>query len=485
MQTAQKLKISFSDRPSKKFVARFLTTESIKSAVGLSKIFQQEKFKAEKNTGCYIADANSKRLLIMGLGDAKNVTAEIFRQAVGLSVKSARARKSDVISIEIPSLQGIPKDILSVAAVEAACLANYVFDKYKTVESERPQKISSVEIAGAISAAARRDTLEMQKVCETINDAMFMVDESSYVATPSYLSKYVSSDLRKSRLKVDVLNEKQIKKLKMNLVLAVSRAAESAPAIVVAQYNGNPSSKDKTLFVGKGITYDTGGLDLKPGDSMLTMRADMAGAAAVYGLMKSLATTRAKTNAIGIMIFVENLIDTKAYRNGDTFVSMKGLTVEVGSTDAEGRLILADGLYYGVKRFNPTNVVDYSTLTGSARATFGEHFAGIVSNNDALAAKMHAAGQECYERVWQLPLTEEYMNELKGEVADLRSVNKLRFNGAIFGGAFLSKFVEEKPFVHVDMAPTAFLENNEKPYFSKGATGFGIRLGLEFLKRIQ
>ena len=487
MKHNENFKITFSEKPSRNFRVEFYTTDSIKSASTgeLGKIFEREKFKAEKNTACYLAGSkNGTRLLAVGLGDETLFSAEIFRQAVGLSIKSARARKVQEISVELPLLEKFSADELALQAVESAVLANYVFDKYKTVETDKPQKLKFLEIAGNISSPGKKRSMEMQKICETANDARFLVDESSYIATPSFLSRHVFSELKKNGVKVSVLNEKQIKKLKMNLILAVSRAAESPPSIVVAEYYGNPSSKEKTLFVGKGITYDTGGLDLKPGESMITMRADMAGAAAVYGLMKSLAVTKTKSNVVGIMVFVENLIDTKAYRNGDTFVSMKGLTVEVGSTDAEGRLILADGLYYGVKKFNPTQVVDYSTLTGSARATFGEHFAAVVSNNDALAKKMFDAGQATYERVWQLPLTEEYLNELKSEIADLRSVNKLRFNGAIFGGAFLSKFVEEKPFVHVDIAPTAFLENNEKPYFTKGATGFGVRLGLEFLKKL-
>ena len=494
--------ISFSENPTLRLVARFYSTASLKNEKILGKIFERENFKAEKNTACYIAEwkggkrpkakldfpqaFQQKRLLAIGLGDEKLFGIDTLRQAVGFSIKSARARKAQELSIELPKImhEKFSIDAFAYAAAEASVLANYVFDKYKTVETDRLKKLKKLELAGKISSSGKQNCLQAQKICDIVNDARFLVDESSCIATPSYLSKYIFSELRKSKVKVTLLNENQIKKLKMNLILAVSRAAEIPPVVVVAEYNGNPKSKEKTLFVGKGITYDTGGLDLKPGDSMMTMRSDMAGAAAVFGLMKSLAETKAKTNVAGVMIFVENLIDTKAYRNGDTLVSMKGLTVEVGSTDAEGRLILADGLYYGVKKFNPTNVVEYSTLTGSARATFGEHFAAVVSNNDSLAIKMYEAGQQTYERVWQLPLTEEYMNELKSEIADLRSTAKLRFNGAIYGGAFLSKFVEEKPFVHVDIAPTAFLENNEKPYFTKGATGFGIRLGLEFLKKL-
>lgn len=234
--------------------------------------------------------------------------------------------------------------------------------------------------------------------------------------------------------------------------------------------------------MGKGITFDSGGLDLKPGESMQNMRDDMAGAAAVFGLLKTCAEQNLKKNVVGILGLAENLIDAKSYRQGDVYASMKGLTVENISTDAEGRLVLADCIYYSVTKFRPKLVVDFSTLTGSAIRTFGDHTALLCATDDLSAQRFFDAGIKVFERVWRMPMFEEYVKETKSLRADLRSLNKKGNNGAIFAACFLNQFTENTPFVHIDIAGTAFIED-PKPYLEAGATGFGVRLAAEFLKK--
>ncbi len=269
----------------------------------------------------------------------------------------------------------------------------------------------------------------------------------------------------------------------MNLLLGVGAGSIVRPRLIEIEYRGAKTSKEKILFVGKGVCFDSGGLNIKVGDSMKTMRMDMAGAATVLGIIKSAAELRMKKNIVVLMACVENLVDSNSYRPGDIIKSYSGLTVENLNTDAEGRLILADALSFGTKKHNPKVVVEFSTLTGSVVAALGSYCAGMMATNKEFSHKMFESGMATYERVWEFPLFEEYLDETKGERSDLKSLGKTRYNGTIFGGAFLSKFVNEKPFIHLDVAGTAMLEE-PKDYSPKDGSGFGLRLAIDFLKRI-
>ncbi|MBI2597898.1 MAG: aminopeptidase, partial [Candidatus Diapherotrites archaeon] len=336
--------------------------------------------------------------------------------------------------------------------------------------------------SGELDTETVEECQKAEIACNNANICRDLVNDNSSTVNPDYLEKFLKKHCKQTELKISVLHEKQLKRLGMELILAVGRGSESRPRLIIIEYNGNNETADKFLFVGKGITFDSGGLDLKPGESMQNMRDDMAGAAAVFGLLKTCAEQNLKKNVVGILGLAENLIDAKSYRQGDVYASMKGLTVENISTDAEGRLVLADCIYYSVTKFRPKLVVDFSTLTGSAIRTFGDHTALLCATDDLSAQRFFDAGIKVFERVWRMPMFEEYVKETKSLRADLRSLNKKGNNGAIFAACFLNQFTENTPFVHIDIAGTAFIED-PKPYLEAGATGFGVRLAAEFLKK--
>ncbi len=419
------------------------------------------------------------RTLVVGFGKKEEFKPDYHRRAAGKAVKLASAYKiSGVHFVQ----QGLGEKEC-VALAEGALLANYSFDKYKAEELKmcRVKTVSFPSTAKKFSDAIHRSAI----VCDNTLMVRDLVSENSSVVTPEFMEATARRIAKRNKIHISVLKESELKRHGMNLLLAVGKASTQSPRLIILEYNGDTKSKDRLMIVGKGICFDTGGLDLKPRDSMLEMRMDMAGAAAVLGVMKSASELRMKKNLVGIMAVTENLIGEKAYRPKDIIRSYSGKTVENIDTDAEGRLVLADALNYGVKKFDPKLVLEFSTLTGSVVSTFGNHVAGMFGTENAVEykKKVFEAGMETYERVWELPLFEEYLDEVAGERSDFRSLGKTRYNGAIFGAAFLSKFVEEKPFIHIDIAGTAMIDE-AKDYMPKDGTGFGVRLAVEFLKRI-
>lgn len=475
------MKIVFNKNPKNTELAIFmLSPKSLKKAVkrsisSLKKIIEQEKFEGKQEQTLFLPNGfeKFKRLLIVGVGEKAD--AEKIRRATATAIKAAQHKKIQKVSFFVFRE-------FAAATVEACVLANYSFQKYKTVKDEKKFFVSEVEIVGGLSKEEINSCKEAELVCKNSNICRDLINDNSSTVTPDYFEKFVKLHSKNTSLKVKVLQEKDLKKLGMNLVLAVGRGSESRPRVIVIEYDGNRSSKEKYLFVGKGICFDSGGLDIKPGKAMETMRLDMSGAATVFALLKSCAELKLKKNVIGILGMAENLVDAKSYRQGDVYTSMKGLTVENNSTDAEGRLVLADSIYYGVTKFKPKFVVDFSTLTGSAMVTFGTHVGFMCSTSDVLAKEFFDAGMKTFERVWQMPLYEEYRKETKGTRSDIRSLNKKYYNGAIFAACFLDCFTEKTPFVHLDIAGTAFIDE-PKPYLEAGGTGYGVRLAVEFLKK--
>lgn len=267
----------------------------------------------------------------------------------------------------------------------------------------------------------------------------------------------------------------------MGLLLAVNRGSDSDPAFIIIEYKGNPKSKEKTVLVGKGITYDTGGLNIKV-SNMETMKGDMGGAAAVMGTIVAAASLDLKVNVTAVIPTTENSISSRSYKPGDIYKSYSGKTVEIGNTDAEGRLILADALAYAVDHLKPTRLIDLATLTGAMIIALGTETIGLFSNNDALADGLIRSGSDTYERVWRLPLHEEYRDQLKSDFADIRNIGG-RAAGSITAAIFLQEFVGKTPWAHLDIAGTAYLEDGAKRYHPKYGTGSGVRLLIDFLEQ--
>lgn len=301
--------------------------------------------------------------------------------------------------------------------------------------------------------------------------------------TPQYLGA-VARGLEKTckHVKTTVLNKKQIEKEKMGLLLAVNRGSFREPAFIIVVYKGNPKSKEKTVLVGKGITFDTGGLDLKPPAGMFTMKSDMAGAAVVLGSIQAASSLGLKVNITGVIASTENSIGSHSYKPGDVYSGFAGKTVEIMDTDAEGRLILADALAYAVDRLKPSRIIDLATLTGAVEVALGDEVSGLMCNNDALADLLVHAGSITGEKVWRLPLYEDYREALKSDIADIKSTGG-RGGGCIKAALFLQEFVNKTPWAHLDIAGTAFV-NDARRYHPKYATGIGVRLLISFLENL-
>lgn len=483
------MKLIFSQSPvTKEFGVFFASKKSLPGALegqlkGIKQIVAREKFEGKESQALFLLNGfdGFERFLVVGVSE-KEAAIEKIRNATGTAVRYAQAYKTKKACFFVEKIDSLDWHSVSRAVVEAGVLANYSFQKYKTKAEEKKTFVEQLELVWSFSEGGKKSLEEALVTCENANHARDLINDNSQLVTPVYLAKEAQKVAKKTGLKIKVFNEKELKKLKMNCFLAVSQANTTPPRMVVLEWMGAPDSKEKIVLVGKGVCFDTGGLDLKPGESMETMRHDMAGAATVLFALKTIAELGLKKNIVGIMGLTENLIGEKSYRQGDVLTSMKGLTIENNSTDAEGRLVLADCLYYAATRLDPSLIVSIATLTGNVRACLGSNMAGYCSTNEKAAEKISNAGQATGEQVWRMPLTEQYLAETKSTRADLRSTNKNKTNGMIYGAAFLSNFVEEKPYLHLDIAGTAFLEDTPKPYLETGATGYGVRLLIEMIK---
>lgn len=457
-------------------------TDSFKDSLNVHLVFEGEphgvkeapkSFKGKKLESSFLP---GKNLLLIGLGKKDNVQLDYYRRAAAKATKTASSFKISGIYFSLKNIQ----EKICVALLEGAALANYAFDKYKNKDDKmfRVKHYSFPVKAKHFSHALHNALI----VCENVYMVRDLVTDNSDVVTPAYLESTARKIANKSKIRLHVLQDTKLKSMGMNLLHGVGKAGKVPPRLIILEYDGNPAdTRKKIMIVGKGITFDSGGLNIKTGKSMADMRMDMAGAATVLGIIKSAADLKLKKNLIVLMPCAENLVDTRSQRPGDILESYSGQTVENDNTDAEGRLVLADALAYGTKKYKPDLVIEYSTLTGAIVAALGSHCAGMMTTSVKEGSKMFDAGMKTYERVWEMPLYEEYMEETKGDRSDLRSMNKNRYNGSIFAGAFLSKFVNGVPFIHLDVAGTAMLDE-AKDYQPKDGSGFGVRLAIEFLK---
>lgn len=293
------------------------------------------------------------------------------------------------------------------------------------------------------------------------------------------LALHAQTIAKNNTLQCRVITEEQAQKMRMGAFLAVAQGSREPAKIIILEYIASRSFGPPLVIIGKGITFDSGGISLKPPDKMEQMKDDMAGGAVVMGTMQAVAQMKLPLNLVGIIPATENLPGGKAYKPGDVLTSLSGQTIEVISTDAEGRLILADALTYA-KRYKPKAIVDLATLTGACIIALGDYVAGIMGNDASLLNSVKSAGEKTGEKVWELPLWEEYFDYLKSDIADFKNVGT-RAAGTITGGMFLKKFVNDTPWVHMDIAGPTWYEK-DKPYIPKGASGFGVRLLVQFLR---
>lgn len=424
----------------------------------------------------YPENQKEKRYLLLGLGEERKVTVENLRRSYSAAVKMALTKNIVKLNVLLPVLKELSKEEVSRGLSEGLLLSNHRQDGGQ-------QKKDTPLIAHTTLVAANKADLTVvqraEKICDCVNYARELVNGSADMITPQYLAKEAQKIAKKyPKVRTTVFDKKRIQKEKMGLLLAVNQGSAREPVFIIMEYRGNPKSKEHTVMIGKGVTYDTGGLNIKPTGGMETMRCDMGGAATVFGALQAVAALGLKVNVTAVVPSTENCIDALSYKPGDVYTGYAGKSVEIGNTDAEGRLILADALAYSAAKLKPTRIIDFATLTGAMIVALGNWTTGMMSNNDRLADELLRAGNDTYERLWRLPLFEEYRKDLNSDVADLRNVSS---GGAksIVAALFLQEFVGNVPWAHLDIAGTAFL-NKSTYYHPKNGTGIGVRLMVEF-----
>jgi leucyl aminopeptidase len=427
------------------------------------------------------ADDSPTRLLAVGLGK-EDLDRETFRKCGGTIAQAAQKTQADTVVIHLPEVLEFPIREMSQALAEGLVLGNYTFLKYKaTSEEDAPPHT----ILNAVFCCSRLKEAKMgaesglrggQAACR----ARDMANEPANHWTPGDFANYAEGLAKEHGLKCTVLGKTELARLKMGGLLGVNQGSAEPPKMVILEYRtGN--KVPTLLLVGKGLTFDSGGISIKPSSGMHEMKYDMCGGAAVLACMEAVALERPqRLDIVAIVPATDNMPGPAALKPGDVIRQYNGKTVEIISTDAEGRLILADALAYGIKKFKPEAVVDLATLTGAVIVGLGHHITGMMSNDDDLAARVEQAGKESGEPVWRLPLAKEYTKQLDSKVADLKNAGD-QGAGTITAGAFLKEFVGDSRWVHLDIAGTAW-NFTEKSYVPKGPSGIGVRLLLELIR---
>jgi leucyl aminopeptidase len=417
------------------------------------------------------------RLLLVGLG-VKNGTDTGAWAAVGGTIYAQlAATKATKATLVLP----LPSPEAAAAVALGLKLRSYRFDKYKVKKKDDKPLPQTIEIAVAKAPAAKKAYAAQAPIADGVFLTRDLVSEPPNVLYPQSFAKRAQAELAPLGVKVEILGTKEMKKLGMGALLGVAQGSAREPQLVVMHWNGASGSgkggkKGRPVaFVGKGVTFDSGGISLKPGAGMWDMKWDMGGAGVVTGLMAALAGRKAKVDAVGVIGLVENMPDGNAQRPGDVVTSMSGQTIEVLNTDAEGRLVLADALWYAQDRFNPTMMIDLATLTGAVLVALGTEYAGLMATDDTLADELLAAGKRTGEQLWRLPLSDAFDKAIDCDVADMKNISNDRNAGSSIGGQFLARFVNGVPWAHLDIAGTTFL-GKDKPLSPKGATAFGVRL---------
>ena len=454
------------------------TKGAIKRAVAAAK-FQGKKAQSLVLPG--LLGVKEDHVIVMGLGKAEDLKPLDFEKIGSALVSTLNARKAATATVAFPD-----KDLKLGKAVDhttavvrfalAAFLNTYRFDKYLTKEpKEKKPTLKSLCIVVKDAPKARKAFSDSQKVAEGAFLTRDLVSEVPNVLYPDSFAKIIKKELTPLGVEVQILTRKELEKLKMGALLAVAQGSAREGRVVTMRYNGGKKGDKPIAFVGKGVTFDTGGISLKPGAGMEDMKWDMGGAGTVTGLMKALAARGAKVNVIGIVGLVENMPDGNAYRPGDIVTSMSGQTIEVHNTDAEGRLVLADALWYTQEKFKPTHIIDLATLTGAVIIALGHEYAGCFSNDEDLPKQLMAAGKETDELVWHMPLHDAWDKAIDSPAADMKNIGG-RDAGSATAASFLKRFIQPgTKWAHLDIAGMAW-SNKDRPGVPKGASSFGVRL---------
>lgn len=457
---------------------------------GLTKVLNTEGFKGSLYSSFLICTAGKIKadyLVLAGLGAKSDLASESFRIAsAGAALQVSNLGFTRCAMHLDSNISGLDEPRVVEAVVEGVELALYRFNRYKNqAEKKRVEELTLILDQSLEMSRLKSVAEEAQKVCEGVKLARDIANTPSSDMTPSQVAEEARKVAEKFGLECIVLGLEEIKQMGMGGIVNVSRGSKEEPKVVVLRYRGGGVEERPIVLVGKGVTFDSGGISLKPSEKMEEMKYDKAGAAAVIGTVYAAASLRLPVNITAIAPLVENLPSGSAYKPGDVIRHYGGKTSEVISTDAEGRLILADVLAFAVEKERPQAIIDLATLTGACVVALGSQASGAFTNNDQLMERVKDAADESGERVWQLPLWKEYFEQIKSEVADVKNSGG-RSAGAVTAAAFLSNFVGTTPWVHLDIAGTAYTPEDGtkvKPYTPKGATGVGVRLLTHLLKK--
>lgn len=459
-----------------------------KTGGGLKRAMVAANFTGKRDeTANIIAPARTKieRVILLGIGKPEDLTTPIAQNLGGVAAVSAMGAKAAQVTVIVDEHKGakLTPDQFAAQLAFGVRLRAYRFDKYrtkKTPDAEHALKGCAVETADV--AGARRVYSTLDALADGVELARDLVSEPPNVLYPASMAAHcvVLKDLG---VKVDVLDENAMAKLGMGALLGVAQGSAQPPRLVTMSWHGDKAAKDQSpvALVGKGVTFDTGGISLKPGPGMEEMKFDMAGAAAVIGTMHALAKSKAAVNVVGLVGLVENMPSGTAQRPGDIVTSMSGQTIEVLNTDAEGRLVLADVVWYAQETYKPSTIIDLATLTGAIIVALGHEYAGMFVNDHNFAKRLHAAGEAAGEKLWRLPIDDCYDREINSDVADMKNIAGGRDAGSTIGAKFIQRFVKKgMSWAHLDIAGTAWTKRSQ-PTVPKGATGFGVRLLYQYL----
>lgn len=446
----------------------------------ITEAIARKEFKPELNETFLLPGAKKvRRLLLVGLGSAEKFTSDRLRQGIGSAIKAARDLHSKRVSVAGFSLESDRE--LVQAIVEGAELGLYTFEECKgKKDSDEPVRIEHLTILlSKITAQAEAGLHAGIVISEAVNWVRDITNRPGGNLTPTDLAAEARAMAEPRSLKIKVLGKKELKAQGFGCLLAVNSGSTQPPAFIIVEYMGGKKGEKPYALVGKGLTFDAGGLCIKPSEGMLEMKSDMAGAGAVLGAIRVLSDLKVPLNVVGLIASTENMPGPAAYKPGDVLKNYGGLTVEIIDTDAEGRVVLSDALAYADRNYDPKATIDLATLTGSIIVALGPHVTGLFSNNDELSERIYQAGQKTGERVWPMPMWEAYCDRIESDIADVKNADHRKAD-CIAAAKFLEKFAGERPFAHLDIAGPSWIED-DRPYETKGATGHGVRLLVELL----
>lgn len=453
----------------------------------ISALLKDNKFKAKKGSVRAIDTLGklpADTVVLAGLGKKDECTLETIRRAAASAARAAKGAGAETVALSLGELvKEFPADDVAQAAAEGIALSQYAFNAYRKKDEN-----GAVELKGAFFAPGKEDAkvkaglAAAAIICNAVYFARDLGNHPGNVATPTFLANAAMSACRKAGVKCHVYGRRELEKMKMGSFLAVAKGSAEEPKFIVMEHLKGPKTQKPVVLVGKGLTFDTGGISIKPSGSMEDMKYDMSGGGAVIATMAAVGQFKLKMNVIGLVPCTENMPGGRAVKPGDIARSASGITIEIINTDAEGRLILADALDYA-KRYKPRAVVDLATLTGACMVALGSCASGLFGTDEKLVAALKAAGEKTGERCWELPLWDEYDDQIKSAAADVKNVGD-RYGGAITAARFLKKFTDY-PWAHLDIAGTAYSAKPANPYQTGGSNGLGPRHLIEFLKNYK